>query len=242
MGIKEDNRGSMVESGVPGFDDLSYSDVGGGIPENTVTLIYGPPKTGKSIFSHQFAYHGLLNQEPCLYLLTDYGIRELKQNMMEFGWFLETHIQNDMLYVIDAISKLTGTTSIDSNTYKLSSLNDPADIMVKVGVGTRFVFKRSVLFRSVFDSLTTSFAFNPNKLVIRFYRAYINRLKEARGTVITNYTEGVASGVVENAIKSVSDNIIRLDGEYLTIERMGRLKNIQAPYRITDKGVIVFKE
>ncbi len=231
-----------VESGVPGFDDLGYSDLGCGIPENTVTLIYGPPKTGKSIFSHQFAYHGLLNGESCLCILTDYGINELKQNMMGFGWFLETQIQNDMFYVIDAISRLTGDVFPDSNTYKLTSLNDPADMMVKVGIGTRFVLKRSDDFRSVFDSLTTSLAFNPDKLVIRFYRAYMHRLKEARGTAIVNYTEGVASDVVENAIKSVSDNIIRLDGEYLTIERMGGLKNIKAPYRITDKGVTVEKE
>lgn len=231
-----------VESGVPGFDDLGYSDLECVIPENTVTLIYGPPKTGKSIFSHQFAHHGLLNGESCLCLLTDYGIHELKQNMMEFGWLLQTHIEDEMLYVIDAISRLTGDVFSGSNSYKLSSLNDPADMMVKMGIGTRFVFKRSDNFRSIFDSLTTSFAFNPDKLVIRFYRAYIYRLKEARGTAITNYTEGVASAVVENAIKSVSDNIIRLDGEYLTIERMGELKNIKAPYRITDKGIIVEKE
>jgi len=44
-----------IESGIPGFDELTSSNDGtGGIPENTATLIYGPPKTGKSIFTNQF--------------------------------------------------------------------------------------------------------------------------------------------------------------------------------------------
>ncbi|WP_255503711.1 ATPase domain-containing protein [Methanothermobacter sp. KEPCO-1] len=40
-----------IPSGIRGLDEL----IGGGaIPENTVTLVYGPPKVGKSIFSYGF--------------------------------------------------------------------------------------------------------------------------------------------------------------------------------------------
>ena len=50
-----------IESGIPGFDELTISEISeGGIPEKSTTLIYGPPKTGKSIFCNQFTYHGLL--------------------------------------------------------------------------------------------------------------------------------------------------------------------------------------
>ncbi len=62
----------FIESGIPGFDELTKSENGiGGIPENTATLIYGPAKTGKTIFSNQFTYKGLLNGESCLYITTD---------------------------------------------------------------------------------------------------------------------------------------------------------------------------
>ena len=74
-----------IKSGIPGFDELTRSETGnGGIPENTSTLVYGPSKTGKSIFSNQFVYHGLLNEEPCLYITTDCGIKQLESNMNEF--------------------------------------------------------------------------------------------------------------------------------------------------------------
>ena len=53
-----------IESGIPGFDELTVSEIAdGGIPEKSTTLIYGPPKTGKSIFCNQFTYHGLLKEE-----------------------------------------------------------------------------------------------------------------------------------------------------------------------------------
>ncbi len=53
-----------IESGIPGFEELTRSNEGtGGIPENTATLVYGPAKTGKSIFANQFTYQGLLNGE-----------------------------------------------------------------------------------------------------------------------------------------------------------------------------------
>jgi len=44
-----------ISSGIPGLDEL-IGNGGGSFAENTVTLIYGPPKVGKSIFSYQFAY------------------------------------------------------------------------------------------------------------------------------------------------------------------------------------------
>ncbi len=42
----------FIKSGIPGFDELVNPDSGGGgIPENTSTLVYGPVNCGKSIFA-----------------------------------------------------------------------------------------------------------------------------------------------------------------------------------------------
>lgn len=230
---------SMIESGIPGFDELSYYENAnaGGFPEKTVTLIYGPPKTGKSIFSYQFSYHGLMKEQPCLYLLADYGIRQLQQNMTDFGWFIQAPMKNEMIYAIDSISRLSGVNKEISNVHKLTAINNPTDIMVKLGLGTRFTFKRSNLFRSIFDSMTTLFAFNPDKLVIRLFKAYVRRLTEAGGTAIVNYTEGSADPKIESKLKLIADNTIRLDRDYLTIERMGGIKDRESAFKITDKGI-----
>lgn len=234
---------SAVESGIPGLDEFLRSSKDydlGGFPQNSITLVYGPPKVGKSIFCYQFAYHGLSIEEPCLYITADDGMKQLQQNMMDFGWFLQAPMQDELLYVIDSISGLSGAPIENTNTYTLSKINDPTDLMVKVGLGTRFVFKKSNNFRAVFDSLTTPFAFNPEPMVIRFLKTYIRRLSEAGSTVVITYTEGVTNENTEKVLKSIVDNVIMLDGSYLTFRSADGLLGT-AEYHITDKGLVLEK-
>jgi KaiC/GvpD/RAD55 family RecA-like ATPase len=229
-----------IESGIPGFDKLIRSEGGtGGIPENTSTLIYGPVKTGKSIFSNQFAYHGLLNGEPCLYITTDQGITQLETYMMEFQWPIKNYLENKSLYVIDTISDISEEKPIESENIISSHVKNPTDIMVKVGSGVHYIYKNNPRFRSVLDSATTLLAYNENMLIVRVLKAYIMRIKEAGGTPIITYTEDSADKMVETMIKSMVDNIIRLDGEKLTVEAMRGIGKKSYPYKITNNGIVL---
>ena len=231
-----------IESGILGLDELLKSDEYGldGFPKNTTTLLYGPPKVGKSIFCYQFAYHGMNIEEPCLYITADEGMKQLTQNMIDFGWFLQSPIEKEFLYVIDSISSLSGNPIETTKTITSSKINDPTDLMVKVGMGTRFVFKKSNNFRSVFDSLTTPFAFNPEPMVIRFLKTYLRRLKEAGATVLVSYTNGITDDDTEKILKSLVDNIILLDGSYLTFKSSAGFI-ATAEYTITNQGLVLGK-
>ncbi len=221
-------------------DFLASAGFTDGFPENTTTLIYGPPKVGKSIFCYQFAYHGMSINEPCLYVTADEGMKQIQQNMIDFGWFLQSFMDEELLYVIDSISSLTGVPIENTSTYTLSKINDPTDLMVKIGLGTRFVFKKSNEFRSVFDSLTSLFAFNPEPMVIRFLKTYLRRLKEAGATVIVTYTEGVTDERTEKTLKSIVDNLIMFDGNYMTYKsNLGFIGTVE--YEITDQGLVLGK-
>jgi KaiC/GvpD/RAD55 family RecA-like ATPase len=118
-------------------------------------------------------------------------------------------------------------------------------MMVKIGIGTRSVYKKSNHFRSVLDSLNTLITFNPDQMVIRVLKAYLRRIREAGGSGIIAYTEGVADLETENILKSLFDNIIRLDGknihfEYLS-EEDDEIYNFESTYTITDKGLMIGK-
>ncbi len=230
-----------IESGIPGLDQVMADNKTGlgGIPENTATLVYGPPKVGKSIFCYQFMHSGLSLDEPCLYVLTDYGIKQLQQNILDFGWKLDDYIENDMLYIVDAISSISGTKIMNTENFSSSSVHNPTDIMVKLGVGTRYMVQKSPRFRSILDSLTTLFAFNQEMLIVRVLTAYIMRIREAGGTAVITYTEGSADIKVETMLKAVVDNVIKLDGEYITIEAMVGSGQKKTPYKITDEGIIL---
>jgi len=234
----------LVETGIPGFEKLiqdEYTGLGG-IPENTTTLIYGPPNVGKSIFCYQFMYNGLLRNEPCLYVTADYGMKQLQQRTMDFDWFLQNYITDEMLYIIDALSNFSGAKIADTNTYKLTAVHNPTDLMVKVGIGTRFVFQKSSKFRSVFDSLTIPFAFNPDRLVLRVLKAYVKRVKEARGIAIITHTEGSVDQDIENSLKDIVDNVFKMDGNTILSEKLMDYKNFESSYKITDKGIIIERD
>lgn len=229
-----------IESGISGFDELTRPDTGtGGIPENSVTLVYGPPKTGKSVFCNQFAFSGLKNEEPCLYISTDQGTRDLERIMTEFQWFIDIFLENQLLFIVDAVSNMSVTSSPESDTIVTSYVNNPTDLMVKVVSGIRFIHKKNPRFRSVLSSLTTLLAYNDSLMIVRVLKAYIMRIKEAGGSALITYTEGTTNKKTEIMIKAMVDNILRLDGKILTVEAMKGIGKREAPYKITDQGVII---
>lgn len=233
-----------TESGIPGFDELTSTDeFSGGIPYSRTTLIYGPPKTGKTIFTNQFTYNGLLNNRPCLYITADQGIKQLQKHMMDFNWYLQSYIENGSIYIIDGISQLSGANLEDTNNYKTTTIGNPADMMVKVGIGSRYVYRKCPEFRSVLDSATTLFAFNQEQMVLRVLNAYIRRNNEAGGAGLMTYTEGSTSKNTEQQLLSLFDNLIRMDGDTITIKsdynQAESPENFESNYSINENGIVI---
>jgi KaiC/GvpD/RAD55 family RecA-like ATPase len=228
----EPMNNQLIESGISHFDEMI-----GGLPLNSSTLVYGPPKTGKSVFCYEFALKGLKLGEPCLYLAADYDIRLLRQTLSSFNWELDDYFAQGKVYMIDAISTLAGAHVDNTENYKTSSVQDPTDLMVKIGLGTRFLYSQNTNFRAIFDSLNTMFAFNPDMMVLRLLGAYVRRIKEAKGTSLICYTEGIASSQVENQLKSNMDNILYFDGENIYIESMLGIDQTHIPYIVTENGL-----
>ncbi len=234
-----------ITSGISGFDELTSSvddsSLGlGGIPENTVTLVYGPGGVGKSLFCSSFVYNGLSQDEPCLYLTTDLGIQDIYENMMDMGIKIDEYLENEMLSIIDASG--SGNEFENSNIYQSSSVKNPTDILVKINRGVNFITKNNPRFRGVIDSVTTILESNDEMLIMRVLKTYILRVKEAGGTAVITYIEGSSNPQIEVLIKSMVDNIVRLDGETIIIEAMKGIGKKEAPYQISKQGITVGKE
>lgn len=223
-----------IRSGIAGFDNLT-----GGLPENTMTLVYGPPKTGKSIFCYQFLRQSVEEGDLCTYLMTDYSLSQLEQQMMAFNWFIHDYISNKRLYVIDTASGSVGAIQKETRNMMVSFPQNPTDIASKLIQQLQSVYQQAQRFRSILDSSTTLFAFNSPILIIRVLKSYTMRIKMAGGTGLITYTEGSVEPQIETMLKATVDNIIHLDGEELTIEAMAGLKHKKASYRISDEGIVV---
>lgn len=70
-----------VKTGVHGLDDL----ISGGLPKETITLISGPPGSGKTILCSQFLYKGIEEGDRCLFLTLDKKVDGLITQTTELG-------------------------------------------------------------------------------------------------------------------------------------------------------------
>jgi KaiC/GvpD/RAD55 family RecA-like ATPase len=84
--IQTENKTSVgrlerFKTGVKGLDEL----LSGGFPKESITLISGPPGSGKSIFCYQFIAKGIEEGQKCLYLTLDKKIEGLLLQATELG-------------------------------------------------------------------------------------------------------------------------------------------------------------
>lgn len=96
--IQTDNKTTVgrvnrVKTGVKGLDEL----LSGGIPKESITLVSGPPGSGKSIFCLQFLAKGIEEGEKCLYLTLDKKIEGLLTQAVELGIYVEPAIQSGQI-------------------------------------------------------------------------------------------------------------------------------------------------
>ena len=92
-------------SGVPGFDDI----IGGGFPKGTCCLITGTAGSGKTTFAVQFLYKGITEyKQNGVYVSLEERPKDLRKEMLNFGWDLEKLENEGKLAIIDAGSSRDG--------------------------------------------------------------------------------------------------------------------------------------
>ncbi len=87
-----------VPTGIAGFDSL----VEGGLPKGRSILVTGEPGTGKTIFSLQFLFEGLLRGERGIYVAADEGPTDILEQAASLGWNLEEYVEKKELALLDA--------------------------------------------------------------------------------------------------------------------------------------------
>ena len=174
-----------IESGIPGFDELTSIRYMEPAEYRKIPLLYymGLQKLGKTIFCNQFAYKGLFNREPCLYITTDLGIKQLEINMLEFLLPIEKFIDDNSLYMIDTITDISVMKlPIESETIIFSYKTIQQILWLRLVLQYNYIYKNNSRFRSVLDSSISLLGYNDYMLIIRVLKAYLMRINEFGGT------------------------------------------------------------
>ncbi len=112
-----------TKSGVPGFDEI----IGGGFPKGTCCLVTGTAGSGKTTFGVQFLYRGITEcQENGVYISLEERPKDLRREMLNFGWDLKKMEGSKKLAIVDAGSAREGIRSTEE--YSLRNIGSRLNI------------------------------------------------------------------------------------------------------------------
>ncbi len=92
MYFKQEDAIDRVRTGIDGLDGI----IGGGLPGKSITLVSGPPGSGKSIFCFQFLYEGVKKGEKCLFLTLDKKVNGLLIQAKKLGFDFQPAIEKKL--------------------------------------------------------------------------------------------------------------------------------------------------
>jgi len=232
-----------IKTSINYVDDLLY----GGIPERNVVLLSGGPGTGKTIFSQQFLWNGLVNGENGVYVALEEHPYQIKQNMLQFGWDVRKFEEEGKFAMVDAFTAGIGKAKEFEKyiVYDLTDIREFIDVL-------REAIKDTNAKRVVIDSVTTLYINKP--AIARSIVLQLKRVLAGLGvtSIFVSQVSVGERGFGGPGVEHGVDGIIRLDldeidGELVRSFLIWKMRGTKHSMKrhlmeITDKGVIVHKD
>ena len=227
-----------IRTMIEGFDDISH----GGLPLGRATLVSGTSGTGKTLFSIQFLYNGILFfDEPGVFVTFEESPFDIIKNAHSFGWDLQKLIDEGKLFILDASPDPEGQEVIGN--FDLSALIERLQYAIN-----KYKAKRVSI-----DSITAVFQqYEATSVVRREIFRLVARLKQIGVTTIITTERvqeygpiasfGVEEFVADNV--AVVRNVLegerrRRTMEILKLRGTTHMKG-EYPFTITNNGINIF--
>jgi predicted hydrocarbon binding protein/KaiC/GvpD/RAD55 family RecA-like ATPase len=183
--------------------------------KESLTLVVGPPGTGKSTFCQQMVLNSLAAETPVIFIVTEQSPAAISAVLREKGMGETTP---GALGFVDAFAQTVGLTTLErpdtigANCVDLNSIS-----MATIKLQERIGKKDFVL---AFDSLTSPYLFSGAE-VTKFMRLFLSRFAAEGNSVVALIDEGCGKEEDLGAMMSVADGIIRME-----IKENSRIVNV----------------
>nr|7X1Y_A Chain A, Circadian clock oscillator protein KaiC [Synechococcus elongatus PCC 7942 = FACHB-805]7X1Y_B Chain B, Circadian clock oscillator protein KaiC [Synechococcus elongatus PCC 7942 = FACHB-805]7X1Y_C Chain C, Circadian clock oscillator protein KaiC [Synechococcus elongatus PCC 7942 = FACHB-805]7X1Y_D Chain D, Circadian clock oscillator protein KaiC [Synechococcus elongatus PCC 7942 = FACHB-805]7X1Y_E Chain E, Circadian clock oscillator protein KaiC [Synechococcus elongatus PCC 7942 = FAC len=223
---------------IEGFDDISH----GGLPIGRSTLVSGTSGTGKTLFSIQFLYNGIIEfDEPGVFVTFEETPQDIIKNARSFGWDLAKLVDEGKLFILDASPDPEGQEVVGG--FDLSALIERINYAIQ-----KYRARRVSI-----DSVTSVFQqYDASSVVRRELFRLVARLKQIGATTVmtTERIEEYGPIARYGVEEFVSDNVVILRNvlegerrrrtlEILKLRGTSHMKG-EYPFTITDHGINIF--
>ena len=221
--------------------------VEGAIPFSSM-LLMGPSGIGKTIFSQQFIYAGLLKGESCIYLSTDESPEEICKSMKLFGFNVEPYVNNGTFRIIDCYSW-----KLDHPSGSKYIVTNPSNFMnvLKMFDEARGSLKN---IRFVLDSVTglTSICEHSLLEIVRFLQVLVGKIRSSESNAIFIVVPAAHDSHLINHFQLVFDGLLEMkeDESGEQIKRLFRIFSLKGAqhqtmwttFEITNNGIVLTRE
>jgi len=216
-----------IPTGIPGLDEL----IEGGFPRGSVILLTGTCGTGKTLSSLQFLWHGIQQGENSVYISFEEPVEEIKEYSKLFGWDFE-RVEKKGKSILVRYDPFRAEDVIELVTSSVRKINAKRLVIDSISALGMYIRDPTEVRRSIFN------------LVMNIYKLGCTTILTSE--MLPDQTElsrfGVEEFIVDGVIVYYYTRIDSYFARALTIWKMRFTSHSQKihPYRITEKGIIVF--
>src|SRR5438445_459265 len=200
-----------VKTGIPRLDDLMF----GGIPFGTNASVYGPAYVGKEVLVNLFMAEGLKKGSPILWVLTDKGPADVRDEMSFVLPGYEEYEKLGLVRYIDAYSKSMGSEATDSNTTYIDEATDHQSILKAVETIASEGKKKYPTYRLGFRSVSTLIAYLDPTTTFKFLQPFVGRRKRDKAVAFYVIEKGMHEEQEIQMLGSLMDGSIEFKVEQL---------------------------
>ncbi len=200
-----------VKMGIPRLDDLLF----GGIPFGTNASVYGPAYVGKEVLVSLFMAEGLKKGVPVLWILTDKGPADVREEMAFALPGYEEYEKLGLVRYIDAYSKSMGADASDPNTTYIDEPTDHQSILKAVDARAAEWKKKYPTYRLAFRSVSTLIAYLDPTTTFKFLQPFVGRRKRDKAVAFYVIEKGMHEEQEIQMLGSLMDGSIEFKVEQL---------------------------
>ena len=200
-----------VKTGIPRLDDLLF----GGIPFSSNVSVYGPAYVGKEVVVNLFMAEGLRKGVPVLWVLTDKGPAEIREEMTFVLDGYETYEEKGLVKYVDAYTKPMGGEADDPNTVYIEDPTDHQAILKAVDRTAGEWRKKHAGYRLAFRSVSTLIAYLDPTTTFKFLQPFVGRRKRDKAVALYVIEKGMHEDQEIQMLGSLMDGSLEFKVEQL---------------------------